>query len=52
MIAEKKHKKLNLKKGTKTAIKITKKKSTGFEKAWGFWKTTQLDLTNFKFDRE
>jgi hypothetical protein len=40
------------KKKTDRAGESTKKQSRGFEKAWEFWKTAQLDLSNFKFDRE
>lgn len=32
--------------------KTTQKKNTGFEKAWNFWKDIQVDLSQFKFDRE
>jgi hypothetical protein len=32
--------------------KATRKKNTGFEKAWNFWKDIQVDLSRFKFDRE
>jgi len=28
------------------------KKVTGFEKAWAFWKTIQVDMSGFKFNRE
>lgn len=28
------------------------KPGRGFEKGWEFWKTAQLDLSNFTFDRE
>jgi hypothetical protein len=29
-----------------------KQTAKGFEQAWEFWKGIQVDLTNFKFDRE
>jgi hypothetical protein len=28
------------------------KKNTGFEKAWAFWKTIQLDMSGFTFNRK
>jgi hypothetical protein len=28
------------------------KRSAGFEKAWKFWREIQVDLSQFKFDRE
>jgi len=28
------------------------KKNTGFEKAWAFWKTIQVDMSGFTFNRE
>lgn len=31
---------------------VTVKASSGFEKAWEFWKTAHVDLSNFKFDRD
>jgi hypothetical protein len=36
----------------KRTFKSVKNKSQGFEKAWEFWKTAQIDLSTFKFDRE
>ena len=38
--------------GKKKAAQTKKKTSPGFKKAWGFWKTVQIDLSQFKFDRE
>ncbi|MBY0433789.1 MAG: hypothetical protein K2U26_06735 [Cyclobacteriaceae bacterium] len=35
--------------GTKRTAKRT---GRGFEKAWEFWKTAQVNLSNFRFDRE
>lgn len=40
------------KKEFKTVTRVGKRGSQGFEKAWAFWKTAQLDLSNFKFNRE
>ena len=36
----------------KRALKSEKNQNHGFEKAWEFWKTAQIDLSTFKFDRE
>lgn len=40
------------KEARKTTAPISKKMNKGFEKAWKFWKTAKVDLSNFKFDRE
>lgn len=36
----------------KTKSVIRKKTNRAFEKAWEFWQKAQIDLSNFKFDRE
>jgi hypothetical protein len=36
----------------KLVAKKSKKANKGFDKAWEFWKTANVDLSNFKFDRE
>jgi hypothetical protein len=36
----------------KVKSKRVSKTKSSFDKAWDFWKTVQVDLSNFKFDRE
>lgn len=40
------------KKSPKEKRAVKKSSSATFEKAWKFWQTAQVDLSNFKFDRE
>ena len=37
---------------SKNKSSVRKKNNHSFEKAWVFWKEVQVDLGNFKFDRE
>lgn len=49
-VIQKKRNRLAFKKTTKQ--NPVRKKNPGFEKAWKFWKNIQVDLSQFKFDRE
>lgn len=37
---------------TKKRVKKRKPANKGFDKAWQFWKNTQIDLSGFTFNRE
>lgn len=37
---------------SKKSLKKQKRTNKGFEKAWQFWKNTQIDLSGFSFNRE
>jgi hypothetical protein len=41
-----------IKKGSRKTIVAKNQKNKGFEKAWEFWKTAHVDLSEFKFNRE
>jgi hypothetical protein len=41
-----------IKKSPRKTIVAKNQKNKGFEKAWEFWKTAHVDLSNFKFNRE
>jgi hypothetical protein len=52
MSTVKTRKKISTPKKVRSKKRFGKKANPGFAKAWEFWKTTQIDLSNFKFDRE
>ncbi|HTH56343.1 MAG TPA: hypothetical protein VL728_09875 [Cyclobacteriaceae bacterium] len=37
---------------TKNKRSVRRKAKDSFEKTWEFWKEVQVDMSNFKFDRE